>query len=56
VARATAHHWRFERTGDGWKIRRRTSRALDGDENAHRLLADGVRAHDLPVGDGPFRG
>ncbi|HLS75444.1 MAG TPA: nuclear transport factor 2 family protein [Nocardia sp.] len=56
VARATAHHWRLTRTAEGWRVHRRTSRALDGDADAHRLLADGVRALDLPVADGPFAG
>lgn len=56
VARATAHHWLFERTGKGWKVRRRTSRALNGAEEAHRLLAAGVHGQTLPTGDGPFLG
>ncbi|MGW0175045.1 nuclear transport factor 2 family protein [Rhodococcus sp. NPDC003322] len=43
VGRATAHHWQFERGGARWQVRRRTSRALDGDEYAHRLLSAGVR-------------
>ncbi|MFE3320193.1 nuclear transport factor 2 family protein [Nocardia sp. NPDC059195] len=51
VQRATAHHWLFARTDDGWRVRRRTSRALDGNADAHRLLAAGVRGHSF-VEDG----
>ncbi|NKY43733.1 nuclear transport factor 2 family protein [Nocardia cerradoensis] len=54
VARATAHHWRFERTAQGWRVRRRTSRALKGHDLAHELLAEGVRGRPLPDGDGPY--
>lgn len=44
VNRATAHHWRFVRTDDGWRVQRRTSRALDGNALGHELLAAGVHA------------
>lgn len=53
VLRATAHHWRFVRTDDGWKVARRTSRALDGNPEAHRLLAAG--AHGVDLEDDPRR-
>ncbi|MEV0354836.1 nuclear transport factor 2 family protein [Nocardia sp. NPDC050697] len=43
IHRVTAHHWPLTRTPDGWRVRRRTSRILDGDVFAHRLLAAGVR-------------
>ncbi|MGV9709045.1 nuclear transport factor 2 family protein [Gordonia sp. NPDC003424] len=43
VERATAHHWELVRTESGWRVNRRTSRALDGAEDAHRLLAAAVR-------------
>ncbi|MCZ4580091.1 nuclear transport factor 2 family protein [Gordonia amicalis] len=49
VVRATAHHWKFVRTDAGWKVARRTSRALDGTPDAHRLLNHGVHGSD--VGD-----
>jgi len=42
VERVTAHHWEFERSSSGWQIRRRTSRALDGDNYAHSLLVAGI--------------
>ncbi|MGW4126148.1 nuclear transport factor 2 family protein [Nocardia sp. NPDC004711] len=54
VRRATAHHWRFDRTARGWRVRRRTSRALDGDDVAHGLLGAGVRGRALDENDGPF--
>lgn len=43
VRRATANHFSLARTSDGWLISRRTSRVLDGDEEAHLLLGNGVR-------------
>ncbi|PHV67099.1 nuclear transport factor 2 family protein [Williamsia muralis] len=43
VHRVTAHHWRFVRTDEGWKVSRRTSRALDGNPAAHELLKAGTR-------------
>lgn len=49
VNRATAHHWELTRTPDGWRVRRRTSRLLDGDAFAHRLLAAGVRGEQPTV-------
>ncbi|MEO9326750.1 nuclear transport factor 2 family protein [Gordonia aurantiaca] len=47
VLRATAHHWRFVRTDAGWKVARRTSRTLDGNPDAHRLLNAGAHGVDL---------
>ncbi|MHC3001185.1 nuclear transport factor 2 family protein [Gordonia sp. GN26] len=47
VLRATAHHWRFVRTGAGWKVARRTSRALDGNPEAHHLLNAGAHGTDV---------
>ncbi|WP_343287324.1 nuclear transport factor 2 family protein [Gordonia sp. SID5947] len=46
VHRATANHFTLDRTVGGWKIGRRTSRVLDGQESAHLLLGDGVRGGD----------
>ena len=43
VERATAHHWQFERVESEWKVRKRTSRALNGDGYARKLLAAGVK-------------
>ncbi|TYQ10317.1 UNVERIFIED_ORG: uncharacterized protein (TIGR02246 family) [Gordonia westfalica J30] len=47
VLRATAHHWRFVRTEAGWKVARRTSRALDGNPEAHHLLNAGAHGTDV---------
>lgn len=45
VRRATAHRWQLRRGTRGWRVTRRTSRVLDGGEEAPRLLAAlGVRA------------
>lgn len=38
VLRATAHRWELVRTGQGWRVERRTSRLLNGDERARALL------------------
>ena len=42
VRRATANHWAFGRTADGWQVTRRTNRVLDGRAESPRLLLDGV--------------
>ena len=36
--RVGANRWELERTGHGWKIKRRTVRSLDGSEPARELL------------------
>lgn len=38
VRRATAHRWELVRTKDGWLIKLRTSRLLDGSDSARKLL------------------
>lgn len=38
LRRVTANHWQLTRTGDGWRVVRRTSRLLDGGEEAHDVL------------------
>ncbi|HXO02087.1 MAG TPA: nuclear transport factor 2 family protein [Stellaceae bacterium] len=38
VHRVSANRWEFVRTDEGWKIRRRTLRSLDGSEAARDLL------------------
>ncbi len=43
LERVSANRWEFERTLDGWKVRRRTNRLLDGDDAPRRLLARGLR-------------
>lgn len=48
VYRATANHFTLSRTPGGWRISRRASRVLDGDERAHLLLGAGARGEVLP--------
>ena len=38
AARVSANRWEFVRTDEGWKIRRRTLRPLDGTEPAREIL------------------
>ena len=38
VHRVSANRWEFVRTDEGWKIRRRTLRPLDGTEPAREIL------------------
>ncbi|MCG7609912.1 MULTISPECIES: nuclear transport factor 2 family protein [Mycobacterium] len=42
VWRATANHFELARTEGRWQITRRSSRLLNGDPTAHRLLIAGV--------------
>lgn len=42
VYRAGANHFRLQRRDGRWQIVHRTTRALDGGEEARRLLVDGV--------------
>lgn len=39
VDRAAANRWDLERTPDGWKVRRRVNRLVDGGAEARALLA-----------------
>lgn len=43
VVRATAHRWDLVRTQGGWRVRRRTSRLLDGQPAARSLLRQAPR-------------
>jgi hypothetical protein len=38
VWRASANHWRLERTNDGWRIVERFNRVLDGSDASHDVL------------------
>jgi hypothetical protein len=38
LRRVTANHWELRRTPQGWRVARRTSRQLDGDEAAREVL------------------
>lgn len=50
VRRASANHWTLERTAEGWRVRLRTNRRLDGAELSHALLAGGVAGPAQPAG------
>lgn len=50
VARAGSHLFTLVRTEDGWKVKRRTTRLLNGDATARLLLSSGVTGVDLPEG------
>lgn len=40
LSRVSANRWRWRREADGWRVTERIARALDGDPEAPRLLAD----------------
>jgi len=42
IHRAGANRWDFVRTADGWKVKRRTLRPLDGTPHARELLTDAL--------------
>ena len=42
--RVGANRWELKRTAQGWKIKRRTLRQLDGSEPARELLRTAVKA------------
>lgn len=42
VRRATAHHLELTRTPEGWRVAKRTSRVLDGRDEAPALLVKGA--------------
>ena len=44
VHRVGANRWELKRTAQGWKIKRRTLRALDGSGDARELLRTALKA------------
>jgi len=44
VHRMTANRWELVRTAQGWKIKRRTLRQLDGSEPARKILQQAIAA------------
>jgi hypothetical protein len=44
VHRVSANRWEFVRTDEGWKIKRRTLRPLDGSKAARAILAEALGA------------
>lgn len=47
IRRATANHWAFVRTPEGWRASRRTNRVLDGRAESPAVLAAGVHGVDV---------
>src|SRR6516165_10408420 len=45
IHRVAANRWELERTADGWKIRRRTVRTLDGTEPARDILRTALHSY-----------
>jgi hypothetical protein len=46
IHRVAANRWELERTADGWKIRRRTLRPLDGSEPARQILRQALTSYE----------
>ncbi len=44
IHRVGANRWELVRTNDGWKIRKRTLRSLDGTEPAREILRSALKA------------
>ena len=45
IHRVAANRWELERTADGWKIRRRTVRTIDGTELPRDILRSALAAY-----------
>jgi hypothetical protein len=46
IHRVASNRWELERTPDGWKIRRRTVRTLDGTEPAREILRGALKSYE----------
>ena len=46
IHRVAANRWELARTADGWKIKRRTLRPLDGSEPARQLLSQALKSYE----------
>ena len=44
IHRASANRWDLVRTADGWKVKRRMLRPLDGGNDARELLTEALAA------------
>jgi len=44
IHRVAANRWELERTADGWKIRRRTVRTIDGSEPPRKILRGALQS------------
>jgi hypothetical protein len=47
IHRVGANRWELVRTADGWKIKRRTLRPLDGTEPARELLRGALKSYEV---------
>jgi SnoaL-like domain len=47
IHRVAANRWDLERTNDGWKIRRRTVRTIDGTEPPREILRGALKSYQL---------
>jgi SnoaL-like domain len=45
IHRVAANRWDLERTSDGWKIRRRTVRSIDGSEPPREILRGALKSY-----------
>ena len=45
IHRVAANRWELERSGEGWKIRRRTVRTVDGTEPPREILRGALRSY-----------
>jgi hypothetical protein len=45
IHRVAANRWELERTADGWKIRRRTVRTIDGTEPPRDILRSALQSY-----------
>jgi hypothetical protein len=45
IHRVVTNRWELTRTPDGWKIKRRTSRLVDGSEASREILRGALRAY-----------
>lgn len=46
VERASANRWELVRTGEGWRVKHRLNRLLNGEDEARRVLQAAVRPSD----------
>ena len=47
IHRVAANRWELERTDEGWKIRRRTVRTIDGTEPPREILREALKSYQM---------
>jgi hypothetical protein len=45
IHRVAANRWELVRTADGWKIKRRTVRTIDGSDEPREILRGALKAY-----------